>query len=193
VPASALGLTVSLASDKATPQLVGERITWTATADGGAGDLVYQFRVGTAGGPLRVVRDFSAANTFTWPPLEEGTYDVAVTVAEGFGSPVTASAVVSDTVTSRVTGTNPVVTPTANPLVALYSAPPGAAGAVHVDFRPAGSPNAPWMSTDTKPSVPGRSTNFLVAGMLAGTTYEMVGVTANGVFAPASFPPRSPP
>jgi hypothetical protein len=192
-PGAEPGLTVSLAPDKDAPQLVGDRITWTATADGGSGDLVYQFRVGPVGGSLHVVRDFSADNTFTWAPMQEGTYDVAVTVAEGFGSSVTASAVASDAIDSRVTGTDPVVTATANPLVALYSAPPGTTGPVHVDFRPADSPDAPWMSTDTKPSVSGQSTNFLVAGMLPGTTYEMVGVTGHGYLAPVSFTTGTPP
>jgi hypothetical protein len=180
-------MAVALTPSEATPQLVGEPITWTATVDSGPSDLVYQFRVGPTGGPLQVVRDFSAANTFTWAPMQEGTYDVAVTVEEGFDATPSASAVVSDTVDSRVTGSNPVVTPTANPLVALYSAPPGSAGPVRVDYRPADNPDAPWSSTDTKAAVPGQSTNFLVAGLLADTTYELVGVTADGTLPPAYF------
>src|SRR5262249_31645024 len=90
-------------------------------------------------------------------------------------------------VNSQVTGTDAVITPTANPLVALYSAPPTSASAMHVNFRPVGDPNAPWVSTDTKVPVPGLSTNFLVAGMLPNTTYEMVAVTSSGSSAPLFF------
>jgi hypothetical protein len=134
-----------------------------------------------------MVRDFSPTNTFSWAPMQEGTYDVQVTAKDGFDSTDTTSAIVTDAVNSRVTGTGPVVTPTANPLVALYSAPPSSASAIHVDFRAAGDPTAPWVSTDTKVPAPGFSTNFLVAGMLPNTTYEMVAVTSNGSLAPRFF------
>jgi hypothetical protein len=174
------GGSVSLLPDKPAPQLVGEQITWTAKATDSGDNPVFQFSVGLTGGALQVVRDFSSHNNFTWAPMQEGTYNVQVVVKDGFMGTVTASTVVADTVNSRVTGTNPVITPTANPLVALYSAPPTSASAMHVNFRPAADPNAPWVSTDTKPCLPGLSTNFLVAGMLPNTTYEMVSVTSQG-------------
>jgi hypothetical protein len=166
--------------DKSAPQLVGEQITWTATASNCGANPVFQFSVGPTGGPFHVVRDFSPNNTFTWAPMQEGTCEVRVAAKDGFAAAETTSAIVTDAVTSRVTGTGPVVTPTANPLVALYSAPPTSAGAIHVNFRPVGDPRAPWVSTDTKVPVPGSSTNFLVAGMLPNTTYEMVAVTGSG-------------
>ena len=78
-------------------------------------------------------------------------------------------------VSSRVTGEDAVVTPTLNPLVALYSAPACEHGAIRVWFRPASGPlDAPWTRTNSLPCVPGLSRNFVVAGMLANTTYEMV-------------------
>jgi arylsulfate sulfotransferase len=87
------------------------------------------------------------------------------------------STVVSDRVSPRASGEDAVVTPTLNPLVALYSAPPCHQGAIHVRFRPAnGPPDARWTSTNTLPCMRGQSRNFLVAGMLANTTYEMVHV-----------------
>ena len=76
------------------------------------------------GGAFHVVRDFSPANTFAWTPMQEGTYDIEVTVKDGYQATETTSAVVADDVASRVTGSQAVVTPTANPLVALYSVPP---------------------------------------------------------------------
>jgi hypothetical protein len=175
---------VSLTPSEASPQLVGESVTWTgATADLGAAP-VYQFRVGPEHGPLRVVRDFSLTNSFTWTPMEEGTYDIQVIAKEGFNATDTESADALDVVDSRVTGTDAVITPTSNPLVALYSVPPtqpgpGPHGTVHVEFAVA-SDNPSWQSTNELRSVPGRSTNFLVAGLLPLTTYEMRAVFSDG-------------
>jgi hypothetical protein len=177
---------ITLTPSVASPALVGESILWTATTDIGP-TPVYQFGVGATGGPLSVVRDFSPSNTFTWAPLQEGTYEVEVTAKDSFSATETMSASVTYVVNSRISGTDPVITPTANPLVALYSAPPGSDSAIRVDFRPAGDPNAPWVSTDTKTPVPGSSTNFLVAGMLPDTTYEMVTVSSSGTSAPLDF------
>src|SRR5437762_2370756 len=52
---------VSLAPSEAAPQLVGERITWTATAIDCGATPVYQFGAAPDGGAFRVVRDFSPA------------------------------------------------------------------------------------------------------------------------------------
>src|SRR3989442_2585474 len=74
----------------------------------------------------------------------------------------------ADAVASRVTGSEAVITPTLNPLVALYSAPPSSARTEFVQFRVAGdSPS--WRNTNTLPVVPGKSTNFFVAGRLPHT------------------------
>jgi hypothetical protein len=86
---------------------------------------------------------------------------------------------VVDKVDSRVTGDQAVITPTANPLVALYSVPPGPEGTVHVEFAVA-SDNPSWQSTNDLPSLPSRSTNFFIAGMLPDTTYEMRDVFSDG-------------
>jgi hypothetical protein len=180
-------LSVTLTPNAASPALVGDSIVWTATATGLGATPVYQFAVEAAGGPLQVVRDFSAANTFTWVPMQEGTYDFQVTAKFGFEATDTTSADVTYEVDSRATGTDPVITATANPLVALVSVPPTSARAVHVNFRAADDPNAPWVSTDNKVTVPGLSTNILVAGMLPNTTYEMAAVTGNRSSAPQFF------
>src|SRR4051812_9007116 len=65
---------------------VGAPVVWTATATGHGTTPVYQFRVGPAGGASQVVRDFSTSNTFTWDPLQEGSYDVQVTVKDSFAA-----------------------------------------------------------------------------------------------------------
>src|SRR5437762_8763985 len=56
---------VSLAPSEAAPQLVGERITWTATATDCGTTPVYQFSAAPDGGAFRVLRDFSPTNRFT--------------------------------------------------------------------------------------------------------------------------------
>ncbi len=189
------GCTVSLQPSAPSPQLVGERIVWTATAASCGAAPVYRFKVADlAGGdePERakhgagksrfaVVRDFSLDNAFAWAPMHEGDYEVAVAVKEGFDATKVTSAVVSDTVSSLVTGKDAVVTATLNPLVALYSAPACKHGAMHVRFRPVtGLPDAEWTTTNTLRCQPNQSLNFVIAGMLANSTYEMVHVGGGG-------------
>ena len=171
------GCTVSLQPSAPSPQLVGQRIVWTAKAANCGAAPVYQFRVADlADDPSRfaIVRDFSLDKAFAWAPMHEGAYHVAVAVKEGFDATQVTSAVVSDAVSSLVTGQDAVVTATLNPLVALYSPPACEHGAMHVLFRPAGLSDAEWTATNTLRCQPNQSLNFVVAGMLANTTYEMV-------------------
>lgn len=175
---SLLSCTVSLAPSDHSP-LVGERVTWTATADDCGAAHVYQFSAAPHGGAFQVVRDFSPANAFTWTPMREGSYDIKVTVKDGYQATETTSAVVVDEVASRVIGSQAVVTPTLNPLVALYSVPPSSAETVFVQFAPAGD-NPSWRNTDARALVPGRSTNVFIAGMLPNTTYQMRHVFSDG-------------
>jgi hypothetical protein len=170
---------VTLTPSEAAPQLVGERITWTATVGDAPPGLVYQFSVKAPHETFHVVRDFSLDDHFTWAPMEEGTYRIKVTVKDGFDATDTQSAVVKDKVDSRVKGSVAVISPTSNPLVALFSVPPGPKGMVDVDFAVA-SATPSWRSTNELPSKPGKSTNFLVAGMLPNTTYEMRYVRSDG-------------
>ena len=199
------GCTVSLQPSAAPPQLVGERMTWTATAANCGAAPVYQFGVaapaqgrdhqGTIqGGRERfaMVRDFSLDNSFKWAPMQDGRYAIRVKVKDGFDALLATSTVVSDEVATRVTGDDAVVTPTLNPLVALYSAPPCRDGIVRVRFRPAdGPPDAPWTSTNALPCVRAESRNFVVAGMRANTSYEMI--HRGGEDTPLLFTTGTPP
>src|SRR5262249_24232204 len=177
---------VTLASNDDTP-LVGERITWTATATDVGATPVYQFSVAPHGGESQIVRDFSPTNSFVWTPMTEGDYDIRVTVKDGYAATDTTSAVATDDVGSRVTGSQAVVTPTANPLVALYSVPLSSAETVRIQFAVAGG-NPTWRNTDTRVVEPGKSTNVFVAGMLPNTTYQMRHVFSDGTgSAPLTF------
>jgi arylsulfate sulfotransferase len=158
---------------------VGERVTWTATATNVGSTPVYQFSAALHGGAFHIVRDFSPANTFLWTPMQEGSYDIMVTVKDGYQAIETASAVVIDEVASQVNGPQAVVTPTQNPLVAMYSAPPTLADTVFVQFAVAGD-DPDWRNTDVRAVVPGASTNVFVAGMLPNTTYQMRHVLSDG-------------
>jgi hypothetical protein len=178
--------TVSLMASQDSPQPVGTRITWTATAINIGNNPLYRFSIGAASGPLHIVQDFSPANTYTWSPMQEGVYDITATAVGDGGDMVVKSPVVIYNVNPRVTGTDPVVSGTGNPLVGLYSAPPSSATTMHIEFRPVGDPGA-WMSTGETPVVAGLSTNILVAGMFPDTTYEMVGVTDLGRLPTVTF------
>ena len=84
-------------------------------------------------------------------------------------------------------GEHAVVSPMANPLVALYSAPPSPGASMYVQFAQQG-PTLSWQNTSPLPIVPGESTNFIVAGMLPNTTYLMRHVLDDGtVSAPLAF------
>ncbi len=180
-------LSVSLTDIAPPVPYVGSPVIWTATASGLGSKPVYQFNVGMLGGPLQVVSDFSRSNSFTWNPMQEGTYVIDVVVKKGFGATNRESAAVAYTAQTRVVGNNAVVSPMANPLVALFSAPPSPGASMYVQFAQQGS-TLSWQNTSPQPIVPGESTNFIVAGMLPDTTYLMRYVLDDGtVSAPLAF------
>jgi arylsulfate sulfotransferase len=188
--AESTNCTISLTPSTPSPQLVGELVVWTTTATGCGDAPVYQYKVAfTSANPkFRMARDFSLANTLAWGPLQEGSYAVMVTVKGSFDAGDSTSAVVSDEIHSLVTGGQAVITPTLNPLVALYSAPPCDDGSIYVKFRPVSDTNdLPWKATNTLTCAHGLSRNFLVAGMLANTPYEMAHVTSDGSLSPSLF------
>ena len=180
-------LSVSLTPSGPPVPLVGSPVTWTATASGDGTTPVYQFSVEPTGGASQVVQDFSPSNSFTWNPMQEGTYNIQVIVKDSFSATTGESASASYTAKSRVVGTSAVISPMSNPLVALYSAPPPPA--VRCTSSSARwAPTRPGQSTSPLPIVPGESTNFIVAGMLPNTTYLMRDVLNDGtVSAPLAF------
>jgi arylsulfate sulfotransferase len=170
--------TVTLASSLASPQPVGTVITWTATAtDPDPGTLTYSFSVGVQGQTLPLVRDFGYTNSIPWnPPLQEGSYEVQV-IARNDTTGKTGTASQPMVVTAIAGTSNPVVvSPTANPLVALFSAAPcSTPDSMLVSFI---SPTGVKQLTPLK-SCNGLSMNFYVAGMLATAKYSMTGILVN--------------
>ena len=76
----------SIAASKTTAN-VGSPITWTATASGGSGTLLYYFIVYKDGTKVKT-RSYSTTNTFSYTPTEAGTYKVRVYVKDAEGAKV---------------------------------------------------------------------------------------------------------
>ena len=151
---------------------------WKATATGLTGTLLYQFSVRPQGATAyNLVRDFSLANTLPWTMLQEGAYEISVTVTPG--GPKTYQAFAGFEFVTRITAGVPVVSPTQHPLVALYSAAPCTAGVVTVSFWPSAGGTA-HQTTSGLPCVAGLSLNFYVAGMQATTEYTIQQTLVNG-------------
>jgi hypothetical protein len=105
-------------------------------------------------------------NTFQWTPAQnDGAFQIQVTVRNN-STLATAQLSANYQVTSRIISNQPVVTPTSNALVALYSIPPCAAGSfVQVKLW------VPYQQFDPPvPCKPGVSMNFYMAGMPPNTT-----------------------
>jgi arylsulfate sulfotransferase len=169
-------VSITLNPNVHSPALVGTSITWTATVNGGGQGHIYDYQFSTVlQGQNQVVRDFNLPNTYVWVPWQvEGTYTVRVVVRD-----ITSQPYIIYPVVSAQYVINPIVnTPggsavnlTSHPLVALFSAGSCTAGhSIRVRFHENGSPTSSITN-----SVPCASTsaNFLVAGMLPSTEYQM--------------------
>jgi arylsulfate sulfotransferase len=184
--------TVTLTPSLVSPQPVGTVITWTATAsDTDSGTLMYSFNAGPQGGTLALVRDFGPNSVIqSYPALQEGTYEIQVTVRNNT-TQLTGTASQTFVATAIASATNPVVvSPTANPLVALFSALPCTAPkTMLVSFKNAAQTTA---QLTHEAACNGKSMNFYIAGMLANTQYAMTGVrlsagTVNGLTKTVNF------
>ncbi|MBS1854713.1 MAG: aryl-sulfate sulfotransferase [Acidobacteria bacterium] len=168
--ARAQSLTVSLVPTVASPAPVGTTVKWTVAVSGNSGNLRYRFRVRPAGMPFHVVRDFSPEPTLGWTAAQhEGLYEIEAAVRDT-ATGATGVATASYRMTS-LAAEAPVITPTQNSLVFLYSAPPCAPpGRMRVAFE---SPDGVIQSTPYQDCQAGLSMNFYLAGMRANTTYSV--------------------
>jgi len=172
------------------PQVLGTPVTWTVTAtDSNPGPLTFRFNVGGPGQAAVLARDYNVGtlNSGTWtspafvwtPTAVEGLYPIQVLIKD-FTSGDTASQTVSYTVNPLVTGNMPVVVATANPLVALFSAPSCPIGSkMRVNFQPA-SKIVPVTRTSYARCQPPSTMTFEIAGMYPNTKYYMSSETRYG-------------
>ena len=85
--------------------------------------FVFQYSVSVNGGPFRIVHDYSQQFAFAWTPeLFEQNVIIRVKVRDD-DAKTSAEAEMPFQFVSRIKGKAAVVTPTAHPLVALFSAP----------------------------------------------------------------------
>lgn len=179
---AAAAITVDLAALPASPQPVGTTISLTATAtDSDPGTISFRFSAGPSPNLLIMMRDYSTTNTFQVAPAKyDGTFQIQVT-ARNNATQATAQATISFQLTSRLSGSSPVVSATANPLIALFSAPSCSLGSfMQVRFWRKGTVGN-VDSTGWLPCVPPASMNFYVAGMRADSVYYMRSETVTGL------------
>lgn len=161
---------------------VGTTVTWTANASDSANSsasFTYQFSVGSSASTLQIRRDFSSVNQFPWTESDqEGIYDVQV-IAKEASSGTTATTAQTFVITSLVSGSSPIASPSGHPLVALYSAPSCPAGAnMQVQFRR--TVGNYWWVTPLKPCNGSTSMNFYIGGMRPSFQYILQGYVYNG-------------
>ena len=168
MPLVAMSLTLEPSVESPAP--VGTKVTWTASAgDTGTAPVWYRFRSRALGEPYRTIRDFGPEPALDWTASKtEGLYEVEVSARNlETGETDTQSKIFE--MTSRVTDGNPVVSPTQNQLVFLYSAPPCEyPGRMRVQFQ---SADGQLTTTPFKACLPNTSMNFYLAGMKASSSY----------------------
>ena len=164
-----------------TPQRLGTSVTITASAtDADPGTIAYRFDIGAAGGATTMVRDFSVDSSFQYTPmLREGAYQFVVTARNNSTGHTATNRVAFFRFTPLVVNGTAVVTPTANPLVALFSSPPCAAGGVYMRANVLMAGGVPFQ-TKSVACKSGQNMNFIIAGMRAATNYSINAQTWNG-------------
>lgn len=179
-PLAATITNVKLQPNLATPQPLGTTITLKASAtDSDPGPLSYKWEVENPGSSTySTLMDFDELNTFTWAPnYVEGAYHLRLT-ARDYLAGTSAQTAIEFIATPLVTSSQPVAVATANPLVALFSAPTCPAGStMNVVFQQQGF--SVQSSTDARACHAG-SQNFYIAGMLPTTTYTMFSQVTTG-------------
>ncbi len=138
----------------------------------------YRFRSRESGAAFHTIVDYGPKNTLDWTASDhEGSYQMELVVWNK-QTGESAGAIAGFEFVSRVGADNaPVITPTANPLVYLYSAPACTAGMkMRVRFH---LPEALAQSTPAKPCRAGVSMNFYIAGMRAQSEYTLHHVIEN--------------
>lgn len=167
-------LNLSINPSPSTTAAIGQTITVSASASdpsNSGGTFTYQFKMQPPGSTsYYLIRDFSPANTFPFTTTgSEGVYTIQVIAQESNGATTTETTGLTFT---PVATTAPVVSPTAHPLVAMYSLPPCPVGSqARVHFRLNGA--LFWTYTPYQNCTGNTSLNFLIGGMRANSTYTL--------------------
>jgi hypothetical protein len=173
------GMTVVLTPSVPSPVSVGAKVTFTAAlSDTSGSNHWYRFQVRKLGGDYQVVRDYGPVNALDWTATKhEGFYEIEVTGRDvDTGDESSTSSLFQ--YQSLVTAGQPVVSPTGNSLVFLYSAPACDRGSrMRVQFQLAGGTvqNTPWETCSA-----GLSMNFYLAGLMADSNYTVHHVVDSG-------------
>ena len=196
-------LSVVLTPSIPAPAPVGTVVTWSASPSDATASIWYRFRAARAGSDLHVIRDYSPLSSLDWTASQhEGLYDIEVS-ARNNSTGETAVESVNYQVDPVVTGDTPVISPTANPLVFLYSAPPCLAiDSMRVEFRSADGvvQSTPYQSClppcpattafasgsfqfrhPLEPCGPTLTMNFYLAGLRPNSVYSVQHVVASYV------------
>src|SRR4051812_43959367 len=171
--APSYSMSVSLQSIPGNTAAIGTHVKWEAAVlDAASSNLWYRFRVRDPGSTdWRTVIDFSPQNTFDWVPVRsEGVWEIQVT-ARDHGTGESTQATASFEVLSPIADGTPVLTPTYNELVYLYSAPECAPGGeMSVYFE---SADGTGQSTPAMACKAGKTLNTYVAGLRPATDYKI--------------------
>jgi arylsulfate sulfotransferase len=167
--AAAGGMTVAVSASVLSPAPVATQVTFTAVVSGEpTANNWYRFSVREGSGPYQIIRDYGPVNTLMWTASQhEGTYEIEVDASNlDSGDMASGSAVFEF---SPIASSEPVISPTANSLIFLYSAPPCPTGwRIHVEFT---GPSGIRQATPFEDCNPVYTANFYLAGLLAGVTY----------------------
>jgi hypothetical protein len=172
-------MSVSLVPSATSPAPVGTLVTWkAAVSKPDSGTLWYRFSAHESGQESQVIKDYGPGPTLDWTASDhEGLYVVEVSV-RNMATGETANGGAAFEMQSRVTGGQPVITPTSHPLVYLYSAPSCRAGArMRVQFR--GSDGVA-RNTPYRDCQPGLSMNFYLAGLRPQMDYSVKHIADTG-------------
>jgi len=176
IPGSLFGhMSVTLTAT-ASQVAVGSPIGWNAQVDGvemngSTPPLVwYRYRVRLVGQDFQMIRDFGPREDLLWAPsAREGTYEMEVTARSSETGEVATQNFIFQATPQAYSA--PTITPTANPLVFLYSAPGCAGGSrMRLELQ---APNGDLQITPYKACHSGITTNFYLAGMQPNASYQV--------------------
>ncbi|MEO8432364.1 MAG: aryl-sulfate sulfotransferase [Acidobacteriota bacterium] len=184
---------VTLVAKAPGPVMVGDLVRFKGQIADSSGSLWYRFRVREGAGEFRTIRDYGPLPSLEWTTFEfEGDYEMELSVRDR-KTGETREARTTVHFAPRATD-QPTVTPTAHPLVVLYSAPRCESGNLRVDYVAA---NSGVLSSVSKPCQARRTVNFLLGALRPETTYSATLVTEHPGFqtsvAPVTFTTGSAP